>query len=540
MKSLSRFALAVVAGAPSLALAQPNGVVDQNRVDRRPQADRNLRKPATPPPAPPKAEVDIDDPAQVVPLKKVLISGSSLPDATFESAIGAYAGQPLTRGTATAITNAVAETYSHSDVALYTVVAPKQDLSTGELRLNVIEGYVTQVALSGDTKGDLHLLTPYGGKLGGEKPLTKPTLERYLSLIRDIPGLTVDAQMLAGEQPGQVVLALDLKQKKYDVGLSVTNRGSSLLGRTQLTGDLTFYGLARQGDLTRFTVSVPTEVERFQYYAITHSTPIGGDGLRAQVSAGYLRTKPARLPVVGKAVFAGVQVSYPVIRSYEQDLYLTAAFDGLDSTNAVFGQGTATERTRVARVAASWTKAKPKYAVSASGIGSFGIDGLGARTTTGLADADFRKLNAEIGFDRSLGSRWTVRLKAAVQATGDRLPASEQFGIGGDVYGRAFQSTAVIGDTGWGVSRELAFKALTKGRLKGSELYVFADAGRVTQKARFTLPEQKFDLASAGAGVRVAFGEKTTLGLEGAYGYDTPLPGQKKDWRLGVSFRTLR
>lgn len=540
MKPMKLIALALAAGAPSLALAQPAAVVDQGRVDRKPQVGRDLKKAQPPAKLPPRGEVRVADSGPGAPLARVLVSGSSLPQASLDAAVAPFAGRPLTRETVTAITEAVGAVYARSDIALYTIVAPDQDLSTGELRLTAIEGRITQVALSGDTAGDMTLVTTYGERLAGEAPLRKRTLERYLSLARDIPGLKVQADMLAGQAAGDVVLAMDLKQQRTDLALSLTNRGSEILGRTQAQADFSVYGLARQGDMTRLTVALPTEIERFQYYAVTHSTPIGSDGLRAQVSAGYLRTRPESIPVKGKAVFGGLQLSYPAIRSYDEDLYLTAAFDGLNSTNAVFGQGTATERTRVLRGAAAWSKDRYVYAVSAAVVGSFGIDGLGARTTPGLADAAFKKLNLEAGADVMLSPRWTVRLKAAGQSTGDLLPASEQFGLGGEPYGRAYQQAVVIGDTGWAVSAELALKALTAGRFKDTEIYGFVDGGQVTQKARFTVPKRSFDLGSSGVGVRVAMGEKIAFGIEGAYGHEPPFASAKKAWRLGVSFRMLR
>lgn len=533
MKTRILIALAI-AGAPVTGWAQPGPVIEQGRADREPPG-------ATPPSPPVQAErpsgVAVETQAQPsATLRQVVVEGSSLPRAKLDAAFAGLAGKQLDQQTIEAAAKAAADLYKRSDIALYTIAAPRQDLSSGVLRLRAIEGYIAQTALQGDVKDrDLKLVSAHAEAIAAEKPLRRKSLERRLSLIRDIPGLTAEARLLPGQAPGSVVLLLDLKQKGPTLNVSVNNRGSSLLGRTQLQADLDLYSTFRQGDQTRLTLGLPTDVDRFQYYAVQHSQPIGADGLRLQVSGGYFRTRPDNA-TQGKATFGGAQLTYPLIRSYEQNLYLTGALDGIDSENAVFGQGVATERTRVARGAAAWSLAKPKTQVSLSATTSFGIDGLGARTTAGIADADFMKANLRGGYDQALGKRFVVRLKAAGQFTSDLLPSSEQFSVGGQEFGRAFEQSIVIGDEGAAGSAELAWRppGLPK-VIAGSEVYGFADIARVTQTGRFGFSDRDYDLASAGGGVRLAFGQKAGLGLEGAYALEDPRPGRDGSWRLGIN-----
>src|SRR3546814_17775265 len=86
------------------------------------------------------------------------------------------------------------------------------------------------------------------------------------------------------------------------------------MGRTQVQANATANSLFRQGDQTRLTVSLPTDVERFQYYALSHSTPIGAEGMRLGANIGYLRTRPKNIPVRGEATSAGLTLSYTLKR----------------------------------------------------------------------------------------------------------------------------------------------------------------------------------------------------------------------------------
>lgn len=538
MRSRILIALAL-AGAPVLAWAQPGPVIDQQRADRRPPGA--VPTPATVAPAPSPGVSVQAAPAPSATLAKIEVRGSSLPGAAFQPAFRALVGRPLDQATMEAAAKAASEVYRRSDIALYAVAVPQQDLSGGTLVLLATEGRIIQTALKGEVAGkDLSLVKAHAERLASEAPLRRSTLERRLSLIRDIPGLKVDAQLLPAREAGGVVLLLDLKMRGPELNISVNNRGSRLLGRTQLQADLDLYSTFRQGDQTRLTLGLPTDVERFQYYAVTHSQPLGTDGLRGQVSAGHFRTRPDNL-TQGQATFGGLQLSYPLIRSYEQNLYLTGALDGLDSKNAVFGQGAATERTRVLRAAGAWSLAKPKWQASAGLTASVGLDALGASAQAGIAEPDFRKLNLRATYDRALGERWVVRLKAAGQWSGDLLPSSEQFSIGGAEFGRAFEQSVVIGDQGAAAAAELAWRppGLPK-LLAGSEVYGFADTATVTREGRLGFLDQDYDFASAGGGVRLSIGPKTGLGLEGAYGLEDPRPGRDGRWRLGVNLAVRR
>src|SRR3546814_6341081 len=145
--------------------------------------------------------------------------------------------------------------YVCSSDLLYTIVVPQQNLSDGVLTLRVVEGYIDDVVITGDVKGrGLDLVRRYAARLAAEKPLRRPTLERYLSLIRDIPGLETEVQLLNLQTAGAVRLVLTLKHDDLDFGLVVNNRGIANLGRTQVQANATANSLFRQGDQTRLTV----------------------------------------------------------------------------------------------------------------------------------------------------------------------------------------------------------------------------------------------------------------------------------------------
>ncbi|MEI9890813.1 MAG: hypothetical protein WDN45_09770 [Caulobacteraceae bacterium] len=162
------------------------------------------------------------------------------------------------------------------------------------VQLNVIEGYVEDVTLTGDGAGKL--VKAYAAKLKQGLPLKRSRLERYLSLMRDVPGVKIDVQLLQGSKPGAVVLAITAHQKRVEAGLSLNNRGTAYLGQNQIRADLYVDRLPRQGDQLRLTYATPTDTARFQYYSAGQTFALGQEGANLGLSGGYIITHPAFSP----------------------------------------------------------------------------------------------------------------------------------------------------------------------------------------------------------------------------------------------------
>lgn len=519
---------------PAVSLAQTAPlIIDQGRIDRAPAA------PEPTPGPPPVQGAARPAAAAFAPFRMTAleVKGSTLPKATLDGIAAPYVGSTLAQADLIRLADEVARAYAASDIALYTVLAPRQTGAGGVARLVAVEGRISEVVVTGKPGDPPPTLTrAYAAKLVADTPLKRPALERQLGLMRDVPGAKLDVQLLQGSEPGAVRLAAATPKDRFQAGLSVNNRGSTYLGRTQVELNLTGNSLLREGDQTRLTLAAPTDWKRFQYVAIAHSEPLGASGATVSVSAGHLRTKPkiAGFTLTGEATTAGVQFSYPVIRANTRSLYVNGGLDGVDSDNALFGQRISREQSRVARVGASFVKSSAKEAWSASLAASQGIDGLGARAPGNGARADFTKLNLQAAWTRQAGPV-IVRLAAGGQYGATRLPASEQYALGGAQFGRAFAAAVAAGDSGYGASAELAWRPRqTPKTLAGSEVYGFADRGEAWSRGPF----RDMAVASAGGGVRIAWAGKGMVELEAAKPIDAP-PGVSRAAQLMINLRSM-
>jgi hemolysin activation/secretion protein len=522
----------------SSGLAQtPSPIVPKERPDQGRAPQRSA-----PPPA--RAQAPLEAPA-ITPfvLREIHVEGSSLPPEALAAASRPLIGRTIDQAGLGAAADALAAAYKRSNIALYTIIVPDQDFADGRLRLLAVEGYLESVEFTGMPAGRNDWLTrSYADKLTTERPLRRDTLERYVSLLRDVPGLRPEIGLLEGGAEGAARLKVSAAPRRFSGAASINNRGTRFLGRTQVQLDGDAYGLLRPGDHSRLTVAFPTDIERFQYVALAHDQPVGTEGSRVQVSAGYLRTRPTTIPLRGEAKSLGLTFSHPLIRSYNRNLYVSVGLDGLNSDNAFLGQSFSDERTRALRALATYSWSSPRQFVSLNGGASFGLDAFGARVSSpNISQVDFVKANARVGYDVQVSRRVTVRARAAGQYSEDRLPASEQFSLGGDSFGRAYESAFVAGDTGYGGSLEVAWRPSgAPAALRGSEIYGFGDRGRVTYNARGGQARAHSDVASVGAGVRVVVKEKVQLDVEAARGLENPIPTvDRKDWRVVVGLRSV-
>jgi hemolysin activation/secretion protein len=517
------------------AFAQTSTPIDQNRVDRAPAPTIEIPKPAV---TAPSAATRVDAGSEAAPpIRSILFEGTDVPAIVAEAA-RSFVGQPASKANLQALADAMSAAYGRSEIALFTIAIPEQDLSSGDVRVLVAEGHVEAVVLSGEVEGrPLKLVRRYADRLTKERPTRRSTLERYLSLIQDIPGLKVKSQLQMGSGPGGVRLLLQLDYQRPTISIGFDNRTTRLVSDGQFNATARAYQLLREGDETQLNATASVDFSDLLYVGLSHSTPIGTEGTRLSLNAGFLRTQPDGTQQSGDARSAGLTLSHPLIRSYRRNLTLSLALDGLNSENAAFGSLLSTERSRAVRAALAYGQAGRRRTVSAGITASKGVDVLGAKVPATIGQATFFKINGRAAVDQAIGKRAVIRTRVSGQWTKDPLPAVERFAIGGPNFGRAFEVGLINTDRGVAGLAELAWRPIGTGKFSTSEIYGFIDGATSRILSRPGFPGQDFDLASAGGGIRIGWADKAMVELELAHTLDEPFPGYDEDWRLSVSWR---
>ena len=443
-------------------------------------------------------------------------------------------GQTVTLDDIRHIADGVSALYKEAGYALYTVSIPKQSFDNGVAVIRVVEGHVEAVTVEvADPKVDVALIKAYAAPIIADRPLRQKTLERYILLMSDLPGYKIGSKFEAIEgSPGAYRLVLGVEKKDFDAGAGFVNLGQPLLSDTQFAVNGVANGLLREGDRTQVVYGfAPDGFRNYQYYGLTHQTPLGDDGITLQFNAGYLDTDVSGL--TGRAYLVGVHVNDPLIRSVKETLFLNVGLDALNSDNAILGSAVSDERTRAFRSTLAYARQDDIFDLSATntavGTLSGGFPIFDARRgSLAFGGPGFGKFNARVERDQKLPWEHVVlRLRAAGQYSGGHLPESEEFAYGGEDFGRAFDYDTLNGDRGIATAGELAYQFgpyhpwnLTT----LPELYSFADWGKIWNTDTLFLHETD-RAASAGLGSRATFGDRdqTIVSLELARDIERPL-----------------
>lgn len=486
-------------------------IIDRDRTDRvAPRLERGSTVPAASVPVPQVAPAAPT--AASVQLTHVRYDGTTLRISVLDEAVAPFIGQPLTNATLQRVANAVTAAYGRSDIAFYAVSIPAQAPVGGEIKVKIIEGRIKNYALSGiSPSAPVKLIGAHMRRLMREAPLRKSTLERTLSLLRDIPGQTVNVAVRQTPTAGDLILDVIIKRKQLDIGLTIDNSGvSNVVEGVQAQLSIAAHGVIREGDSTRASAYLPFYPDRYTYYSLIHSTPIGGDGLNLSANFAQVNTKSRGTQIKGEASLAGVSLTYPIIRSYKKNLSASLSLDGINSTNYYLDTEFGDYRSRAVRAGLSWSDVGPKNGYAASAVVSQGINALGAKAFIGFSEIDFSKVNVQVVGVKTIASNLTAKVTVKGQYSKDRLPVTERFSLGGRGAGMAYRIGTITSDQALASSLELSWSLPAKSPvLKATSLFAYVDGAVAHAVARpyYGIAAQDYSLASVGGGVRVGVGK---------------------------------
>jgi hemolysin activation/secretion protein len=222
------------------------------------------------------------------------------------------------------------------------------------------------------------------------------------------------------------------------------------------------------------------------------------------------------------AQFLG-RVWHPVLRSRRQSLWITGTFDYRNFREQQFDDTVISDRLRTLRAAATYALADRFNGDNQVRLElSQGLDILGA-SDEGAADlsrADgqsvFTKLSGTVIRLQKITDRIALQLGVAGQWSADPLLSYEEFSLGGEQFGRAYDYGEVTGDDGVAGSGELRYGDSTRWPwLSEYQVYGFYDIGAVWNETPGG-GTTRDSLASAGAGLRLFLTSRLRASFEAA------------------------
>lgn len=431
-----------------------------------------------------------------------------------------------------AIARAIQQRYRKDGYILSFSYVPPQSVEDGIFTIAVVEGFVEAVQI-GDVDGTLkdtlaNALSP----ITALRPLNVRTLERYLLLANDLAGVKVTAVLRPSKSTqGATVLVAKVRRTPFDGGASVDNRSSAFTGPWGSSVSASANSLFGTGERLGLTLSEAGGLKEKKAVSANYQQPIGKEGLRIDLGVSQTNTEPgstlAEFEVETSTLELTSDISFPVVRSRAQTLSIGGGFTFRNAEVDLLGQPFNQDRLRLLRANMNYSNGSVLGGSTRIILGATqsmqifsSTDPATDTTSRGDADMSFAKLNLDVVYARPVFAGITAQVSMTAQYATRPTPASEEFSLGGDGFGRAYNSGELSGEDGVGFSAEFSRSlGIRHPNLRYLNAYGFYDIGKVWDRASASSLGPADSLASAGGGLRAGLPFGLTLRLE----YDYPL-----------------
>ena len=440
----------------------------------------------------PKAPAASDAGAVRITVKSFRITGNTLiAEPALQAVLVPWLGKETTFTELQQATNAIAEAYRARGWFARPQL-PAQDVSSGVIQINIIEGRLGAVRIDDGGKAlrvarGLVTDTMTARQKPGD-PLNLDALDRSTNILNDTPGLAVATILTPGKTTGDTDAVVKVQDKPLFSGTAtLDNQGARATGAEKLSASLTLDSPSGTGDQIALNANTS---QGSDYMKLAYTLPWGRDGARVGVSASAMRYKLlgdlASLDALGDAQTLGANASYPLLRSGTKNINLSAALDRKSYYNEASQLATSQKVVDVAVLILNGDML--------DGLGQGGMTLWGVNLTAGRLDlsanaanqtadrigaqteGSYQKLGYNIARLQRLSDTTTLWASFSGQSAGKNLDSSEKFSLGGPSGVRAYPLSEGSGDDGW-----LATLELRRNLTPEFQVNAFYDHGQIKQ-----------------------------------------------------------
>ncbi len=512
------FVVCISGGA--LAVELP-AAADAARVDKdrqrmqRPALNEGIKMPDSMP------KLSVPEKAKSVTFKltRIKFEGvTALGDEELRNLYKDYLGKQVTLDVMWILANQVSDLYHQKGYFLSRAFVPEQEIENGVIRIKVVEGYIGKVEIQGDS-GSNWVSNSIIDSITAEKPAKIETVESNLLLLDDLPGVTYRAVLEPMSQngfDGAVKLTLIPQVKKAQFSVSYDNYGSRYLGPFEATA--TYTGSIIPMQKTSIIALSSTPSDELKYLSLTHEIPLP-ENFSIETYGSYTTAQPGykleRSEVDSESINIGAALKYQYLRQRTENLSFKLAVEGKNSNTNLLEDPQTRDRIRVVRASLNYDKTDNWQGLNNMTLTlSHGLNILGSSDENDLyisranSSPNFKKVELSLSRLQNLSQDWGVALSAAGQYSNETLYSSEQFGYGGQNFGRAYDSSEITGDSGVAGSAELRYYGIKLGDGMTTMPYLFYDIGKV-----WTItPDPTLDISGSSAGLGIRFNSDFGLG----------------------------
>lgn len=386
--------------------------------------------------------------------------------------------------------------YRNNGYILSRAILPPQKIKNGVVTIKIIEGYADKVTVGGNPDGAKCIIQAYGDNIKKSRPLSLYDLEYYVMLANELPGCSAKAVLTPSKTPGAADIALMTSTQRLRGYASYDNYGTRYIGPQQFTANLNYSSLIASGDNIEMTFAEAMRDKELNFADINYILPITSYGLKLNI--GKTRTKTHPMFVLEPVDTLGLNdiyygaVSIPLIRERTKSFTITV---GANITDVDVTLTPDQVKLYIDHIRSIYMSNVFGFTDKFYGNNLWALDlrkglpilgytqntnPLTAQTSNPGGYANYEKINLQL-------TRLQL-IKGPISAYGiirgqyafETLLASEQFVFGGNVMGRAYDPSEIIGDHGVSGTLELRYDwAITKFFMQSMQLYAYYDFGKI-------------------------------------------------------------
>ena len=519
LQTLSPIALALCALSSSVFAQTPPSpsVPDAGRVLRDLQQTPVPLVPNIVPSLPASIQADQALANEVkVRINSIIITGNQeLPTPELQALVASLAGGEQGLSQLNAAAARITAYYRERGFAVARAYLPAQDITSGTVTINVIEGRISSHRLTNNSLlSDANAQT-YVGQLKDGDVVRSSQIDRSLLLLRDTPGVgNSRATLQPGASVGTSELLIELDPANaFNGSLELDNYGSRYTGEYRLGGNFNLVSPLKIGDQLSF--SALSSGTNLSFGRLAYQLPVGSDGLR--VGAAYFDTRYKlgkefqALDAHGSANSSSVFAAYPFIRSQMKNLSGTVSYE--DKRLKDYVDATATMTGKKVGVTGLGLSGNLQDALGGGGINSFDLSvalgklriesptALAIDTASAQSNGSYTRVSYGLNRLQSVSDATQLWVVITGQQASKNLDSSEKFALGGVNGVRAYPQSEATGDEGYKATIEL--RRTLAANLQGTLFYDFGSV-RINKNPFGPAAINYRNLAGAGFGLNAS------------------------------------
>ena len=441
---------------------------------------------------------------------------------------GSASARQLSFAELEALADQITAYYREQGYLLARAYLPLQDVRAGQLEIAVLEGRVSRINWSNDSRHSDAALDGRLDEVTIDAPLYNPTLERSLLLLSDLPGSEVQATVRPGVSVGTSELDIALKDRKglFAGNVSVDNEGNPYSGEYRLGAGLTLNSPLRLGD--SLNVNLLGGGRDYQYGRLAWQVPLGQRGLAVGLAASSMNYRLgqefAPLDAHGTAQIGSAYALYPLQRSRFSNVSVQLAFDYKKLDDRIDVLSSAVNRTL--GVWQTGLSGSRYDSLGGGGLSTWSLNAVAGNLSLDSAaqaidaatvrtEGNYSKGMAQFSRTQRLADDWNLYAQIGGQVAQKNLDSSEKYALGGSTAVRAYPQGEAPVDDGWLGTLELRYSPAPNWQAS-----VFNDAaqGRLQHAPVNSAGNQR---RLSGAGVGVSYAQTAGLTVQATLAWRT-------------------